>query len=129
MDRGRHLTTLAAAAAIAIVVALFVAGNVPTDLLYPERCGPSSLLGEMCIKYDSALGRYEYPPPGIPYDSSRMSPSDEEHATNLRWIAGIITFGLTVLGAWLLTRAASGRGKGQHVQDASARHVTFADTD
>jgi hypothetical protein len=106
MNARWRLTAVTSASVLGFLVALFVAANVPTDLLYPERCMPSSLLGNFCIKYDSAIGRYELPPPEIPADVSRMNPWDEEHATTVRWIAGATTFGLITFGAWLLTGGA-----------------------
>ena len=64
------------AVAFAAVVAVASVAAIPSSAPHPPRCSWATGVGDFCLQYVPALGRYELPPPGIPADMTLVDPAD-----------------------------------------------------
>ncbi len=68
-----------AAAALSVAI-VFLAYPAIERQVHPPRCSTvesgGTVVQSFCIAYDSALGRYETPPAGVPADYGRILPGE-----------------------------------------------------
>ena len=101
---------LGPAAVLAALIAVAAVAAIPSSAAHPPRCSWATGVGDFCIHFVPALGRYELPPPGVPADMARVDPAEARMPDARPYMALSIFVGLMGLmwAALALTRRMKG---------------------